>query len=214
MNIEGLLQHLRLLEESLSQDVKENYDRSLPFQDLVFDRWQRAKSLGWGKGASVYQESLIFGDVKVGKGTWVGPFTILDGSGGLRIGDNCSISAGVQIYTHDTVQKRLSEGEIPIERTTTAIGDSCYIGPQTVITKGVEIGHHCVVGANSLLMKNLEPYSVAFGNPATTRGKVRFDDDRRAILEMDSSTVESKILELEDKMAKFEQLLQKLLEAK
>jgi len=214
MNTKGLLENIRLLEESLSRNVREHYNRSLPFQDLVFDRWQRANSLGWGEGASVYQESLIFGDVEVGKGTWVGPFTILDGSGGLKIGDNCSISAGVQIYTHDTVLKRLSEGKFRTERASTAVGNSCYIGPQTVITKGVKIGHHCVIGANSLLRKSLEPYSIAFGIPATQKGRVEFDDDGRALFEMESSPVGDRVVHLENKLAKLEKRLQEIMNAK
>src|ERR1019366_8652869 len=67
-------------------------NRSLPFADLLFDRWERAKMLGFGEGTSVYDSTHVFGDVQVGKNTWIGPFTILDGSGGLTIGDNCSIS--------------------------------------------------------------------------------------------------------------------------
>lgn len=59
----------------------EELNRSLPFADLLFDRWERAKMLGFGEGTSVYDSAYIFGDVKVGKNTWIGPFTILDGSG-------------------------------------------------------------------------------------------------------------------------------------
>ena len=48
--------------------------------------------------------------VTVGAGTWIGPNTLLDGTGGLSIGASCSISAGVQIYTHDSVMWALSGG--------------------------------------------------------------------------------------------------------
>ncbi len=60
----------------------------------------------------MYDNVLVLGDVRVGRNTWIGPGCILDGSGGgLRIGDWCSISAGVQIYTHNTVNRSISLGK-------------------------------------------------------------------------------------------------------
>src|SRR5690606_22362560 len=104
--------------------------------------------------------------------TWIGPFTILDGSGGgLEIGSNCSISAGVQIYTHDTVQRSLKGGGAPIETAPTRIGSNCYIGPNTVIAKGVSIGDGVVIGANSLVLDDVPPGCKAFGTPCRVVGK-------------------------------------------
>jgi len=81
-----------------------NFNRILPVGDLLSDRWEKAKLLGFGERGSVYDSVIIIGDVKVGKNTWIGPFVVLDGSGGLEIGNYCSISAGVQIYTHNSVK--------------------------------------------------------------------------------------------------------------
>ena len=172
---------LRLLTElhyRLRSEMKSQWDRSVSFQDELFDRWERAVFLGFGQGTSIYQDSLVIGDVTVGEDTWIGPFTVLDGSGGLVIGNNCSISAGVQIYTHDTVERRLSDGRIPPERQPTCIGDSCYIGPLSVVTKGVTVGHHSVVGACSLVNRDVLPFSVGYGTPFRTTGKVVVDETR------------------------------------
>ena len=77
--------------------------------DYVSDRWEKARFLGFGENSSIYDSSLVFGDVQVGKNVWVGPYTVLDGSGGrLSIGDDCHICAGSQIYTHDTVDRVLN----------------------------------------------------------------------------------------------------------
>jgi acetyltransferase-like isoleucine patch superfamily enzyme len=134
------------------------------------DRWEKAKELGFGEGTSVYDSSLILGDVKVGCHTWIGPFTVLDGSGGLFIGSNCSISAGVQIYSHDTVERSLSGGNAPIELAATKIGSNCYIGPNVIIAKGVIIGDRVVVGANSLVLTDIPSDSKAFGTPCRVVG--------------------------------------------
>lgn len=148
------------------RELNGQFTRTLPFGDYIVDRWEKARELGFGEGASIYDSSVVLGDVKVGEHTWIGPFTVLDGSGGgLEIGSYCSISAGVQIYTHDTVDRSLGGGNAPIATAPTKIGSNCYIGPNTVIAKGVNIGDSVVIGANSLVLKDIPSCSKAFGTP-------------------------------------------------
>jgi acetyltransferase-like isoleucine patch superfamily enzyme len=154
----------------LQADVALRWKRTLPFGDYFVDRWEKAQRLGFGEGASIYDSSVVLGDVKVGKGTWIGPFTVLDGSGGLTIGDNCSISTGVQIYTHDTVRWVLSGGVLEPDRQPTSIGSRCYIGPNTVVAKGVSIGEGSVIGANSLVLESIPAGSRAHGSPCRVVG--------------------------------------------
>lgn len=151
--------------KQLNNDVQQKWHRHLPFAEYFIDRWEKARCLGFGEGTSIYDSSLVLGTVKIGSNTWVGPFTVLDGSGVLEIGSYCSISAGVQIYTHDTVQWSLSGGEKSAEKATTKIGSRCYIGPNTIITKGITIGDGCIIGANSLILNDIPENSKAYGNP-------------------------------------------------
>ncbi|MBI5102972.1 MAG: acyltransferase [Nitrospirae bacterium] len=166
-----LFKKLHMLWQSLRQEVDRKWKRTLPFGDYIVDRWEKANLLGFGEGTSIYDSSLVIGDVKVGRNTWIGPFTVLDGSGGLEIGDYCSISAGVQIYTHDTVKWALSGGKMEPERLPTRIGSRCYIGPNTVIAKGVTIGEGCLIGANSLVVTDIPAGSKAYGIPCRVLGK-------------------------------------------
>ena len=99
-----LLSHFDNLNELnlfLESKFKENYNRSLPLPDYINNRWDRASRLGFGAGSNIYDSSYVIGNVKVGKNCWIGMFTILDGSGDLTIGNDCTISAGVHIYSHD-----------------------------------------------------------------------------------------------------------------
>jgi acetyltransferase-like isoleucine patch superfamily enzyme len=150
---------------SSQKRVNTLWHRTLPFGDYIVDRWEKAKLLGFGSNTSIYDSSLVIGNVKVGNDTWVGPFTILDGSGGLEIGSFCSISAGVQIYSHDSVQWAVSGGKKKIEKSPTKIGSKCYIGPNTIIAKGISIGEGCIIGSNSLVNKNIPAHHKAYGNP-------------------------------------------------
>jgi len=146
--------------------VWEKFHRVLPFGEYISDRWEKAKFLGFGEGSSIYDSSVVIGKVSVGAHTWVGPFTLLDGSGGLTIGNFCSISAGVQIYTHDSVQWSVSGGESELEYGSVDIGNNTYIGPNTVVARGISIGHGCTIGANSFVNSSIPSGSKAWGNPA------------------------------------------------
>ncbi len=165
------------LHDLLFSEFKKQFNRALPFADEVLDRWERAKKLGWGEGSSVYDSAYIFGDVQVGKNCWIGPFTVVDGSGRLTIGDNCTISTGVHIYTHDNLKQTLSGGKIPIEHETVTIGNCTYVGPQSIITKGVKIGNHCVIASNSFVNKSVDDWCIVAGNPARVIGKVVMKDN-------------------------------------
>jgi acetyltransferase-like isoleucine patch superfamily enzyme len=171
-----MLEALRDFFRIRQREVDARWKRTLPLADYVVDRWEKAKLLGFDDGASIYDSSLVIGDVKVGHHTWIGPWTVLDGQGGLEIGSYCSISAGVQIYTHHTVRWSLSAGKFPADRAPTRIGNNCYIGPNTVIGMGVVIGDGCVIGANSLVLENIPPGLKAWGIPSRVVGPARLDD--------------------------------------
>jgi len=160
------IETLKKLYRVLRADMQKKFQRDLPLAELLFDRWERAGTLGFGQGTSIYHSSYVYGDVSVGENTWIGPFTILDGTGCLKIGSYCSISAGVQIYTHDSVKWANTGGKAPYEHGPVRIGDRCYIGPNSVIAKGVTIGNESIIGAGSLVLTDIPPKSKAWGCPA------------------------------------------------
>lgn len=167
---------LKKLHKTLDDAFLDKHQRSLPFADILLDRWDRAKKLGFGDGSSIYDSSLVLGDVIVGLNCWIGPFSIIDGSGGLQIGNYCTIAAGVHIYTHDNVKQTLSSGSIPIERAPVKINNNVYLAPNVVIAKGVTIGSFSVVGSNAFVNKDIPPYSIAIGQPAKVVGKVEISE--------------------------------------
>lgn len=184
---DDLLETVRGLHGDLRRSMRERFDRDLPFEELIFDRWERARSLGFGERASIYHNAYVFGDVRVGADTWIGPFVMLDGSGGpLQIGEWCCISPGAQIYTHDTVQRSLTGGRAPTDSAPVRIGDRTYIGSQSVILPGVTVGEQCVVGAGSIVSRDVPARCIATGVPAQVTGRVALDGEgARARLEWD-----------------------------
>jgi carbonic anhydrase/acetyltransferase-like protein (isoleucine patch superfamily) len=185
MTPEALRRSLEEVRLGREAELKSKYSRSLPFADGLFDRWERAQRLGFGEGASIYDSACVFGDVSVGSRTWIGPWVMLDGSGGgIRIGATCSISAGVQIYTHDTVLWALSGGKADIGKGAVAIGDKVYVGSHSVIARGVTIGSMTVIAANSFLNRNVADRAIVGGTPAKVIGRVVGEaDDVRLVFD-------------------------------
>jgi acetyltransferase-like isoleucine patch superfamily enzyme len=162
-----MIEQLRALQKELQAEKRKEFMRRVSLGDLVTDRRENAREMGFGEGTSCYDNVLILGEVSVGRNTWIGPNVTLDGSGGgLTIGDFCSISAGVQIYTHNTVEWSTSLGEQPIAKAPTRIGNGVYIGPNSVIAMGVTIGDKAVIGAMSLVTRDIAAGIKAWGTPA------------------------------------------------
>jgi len=156
---------LKVLHKGPRRKTREKFHRILASGDYLSDRWEKARFAGFGEGTSVYDSCLILGDVRVGKNCWIGPYTILDGSGGcLTIGDDCNISAGVHIYTHDTTERVLYGKAIQLANVT--IGNNVYIGPNTIVAMGVTIGHHVIVGTQSFVNSDIGDWHKAYGVPA------------------------------------------------
>ena len=75
-----------------------------------------------------------------------------------------SISAGVQIYTHNTVDWSTSLGKDPINKDSTKIGNGVYLGPNSIIQMGTTIGDKAIIGAMSFVNKNIPDKGKWFGN--------------------------------------------------
>jgi acetyltransferase-like isoleucine patch superfamily enzyme len=112
------------------------------------------------------------GEPVIGEGTWIGPFCLIDGSGGLVIGRGCDVSAGVQIYTHSSARRCVTNRGEDIDRAPVAIGDNTFIGANAVVLMGVAIGSRCVIGAGAVVTSDVPDGAVVVGVPARVVGVV------------------------------------------
>lgn len=118
----------------------------------------------------------ISGDPEIGAGTWIGAFTVIDGSGGLRIGEGCDVSCGVQIYTHNTVRRCVSGREYPhIDRAPVTIGNRVFLGANAVVLMGVTIGDEAVVAAGAVVTRDVPARTIVAGVPARPMGTVEIE---------------------------------------
>lgn len=118
----------------------------------------------------------LLGDPEIGPGTWIGAFTVIDGSGGLVIGAGCDISSGVHIYTHSSVRRCVSGRRFEqVERQPTRIGDRVFIGANAVVNMGVTIGDEAVVAAGAVVTRDVAARTVVAGVPARPVADVAID---------------------------------------
>lgn len=115
------------------------------------------------------EASVNFGkDVKIGSGS------LLDYSGKLILEDHCTISEGVKIYTHTHVinEDTLDIHALKVQRNKLVIGEYAWIGANALILPSVsKIGKGAIIGAGSVVTKNVEPLTIVAGNPAKPIGK-------------------------------------------
>jgi acetyltransferase-like isoleucine patch superfamily enzyme len=93
----------------------------------------------------------------------------VNGFGGLVIGDYSNVGPGSMIHTANHNFEDLSTPFITqgwTKRPVT-IGADVWIGMGVCVLPGVTIGDHAIVGAGSVVAKDIEPYTIAVGNPAT-----------------------------------------------
>jgi len=111
------------------------------------------------------------GWIEIGAHSTVNEFCALRGDGGIKIGN------GVRIALHTVIicsQHHFERLDVPIWKQGTyskpiVIEDDVWIGAHCTILGGVTIGAHSVIGAHSLVTKDIPPYSVAYGVPAKVR---------------------------------------------
>lgn len=99
----------------------------------------------------------------------------MDG-GGIMIGHHCFIGPNCGIYTavHPLLAEERSSG---LERALpVVIGDNCWIGADVTILPGVTIGAHTVVGAGSVVTKDIPDHVIAVGNPCRVVRKITEED--------------------------------------
>ena len=117
-----------------------------------------------------YAQIWSVGTVRIGRGSEIGERCRISIANSLNMGEKVLLSPHVYITDCDHEYCNL---EVPVidqgvvqRGQTVSIGDGSYIGINAVIVGNVKIGKHCVIGANSVVTKDVPDYCVAVGSPS------------------------------------------------
>jgi len=108
--------------------------------------------------------------LKLGYRTDIGAFTYINAKAGVAIEDQVQIGSHCSIYSVSTIDEK--ESPVVLKR-------NCRIGSHSVVLPGVTVGENTIVGAMSLVNRDLPPNSIAFGIPARVNRKISQDNKPR-----------------------------------
>ena len=137
-----------------------------------------------GEGTTVWQFAIILPKAIVGKNCNINCHTFIEND--VVIGDRVTIKSGVYIWDGLRIEDDVFIGpnatfvndKYPRSKKyadkfqETKIGKSASIGANATILGGISIGEFAMIGAGSVVTKNVKPYTLVYGNPARIIGKV------------------------------------------
>jgi len=103
----------------------------------------------------------------IGDNTYIGPFAKIGAAAKVTIGRQCQFGPSLTLIAEEHDFDRgdliINQG---VSRAGISIGDDCWFGTGVTVLDGVTVGRGCVIGANSLVTKDIADFSIAIGSPA------------------------------------------------
>jgi acetyltransferase-like isoleucine patch superfamily enzyme len=125
-----------------------------------------------GRNVYVGHQAILKGyfrnTLRIGDESWIGQQCFLHSAGGLTIGARVGIGPGVRIITsaHRDEGRSVPILFASIDEAEVVIEDEADIGVGSVVLPGVRIGRGAIIGAGSVVTRNIPAYAVAAGSPA------------------------------------------------
>lgn len=143
------------------------------FGDEVFQNTGRSSIVKMDAGSELvvkgkfdfYYGSDIYlfknGVLELGTNSFINSDCVIRCADKITIGDNCAISHYFKVLDSDFHSINGVKKTSPVK-----IDDHVWIGTNVIVLKGVTIGEGCVIGAGSVVTKDIPPRTLACGNPA------------------------------------------------
>lgn len=131
----------------------------------IYSKWNK-NPVGGGTGKTVLQ-TIGSGSISIGDNTGLSHVTIVSRVN-VEVGSNVLLGGGVQLYDTDFHPINCTEREdsSKIKSLPIHVEDNVFIGANTIVLKGVTIGNGAVIGAGSVVTKNVPCREIWGGNPA------------------------------------------------
>lgn len=137
-----------------------------------------------GEGTTIWQFSVILKKAQIGSNCNINALTLIEND--VVIGNNVTVKSGVQIWDGLRIEDNVFIGpnvtftndftprskQRPAEFLKTKVNQNASIGANATIIGGIEIGAYAMIGAGSVVTKNVTGYALVYGNPAKQHGWV------------------------------------------
>ncbi len=137
-----------------------------------------------GEGTFIWQFAIVLPGAVIGKNCNINCHTFIEND--VKIGDRVTIKSGVFIWDGIQIEDDVFVGpnatfvndkyprskKYPESFQKIKIGKGASIGANATILGGITIGEHAMVGAGSVVTKDVPAYTLVYGNPAKVMGKV------------------------------------------
>lgn len=153
--------------------------------DVDIDSTTSINNVVIGDNVKIAKRCSIFGSqenlLEIGKHSYVGMNSIINGfSAKINIGEHVSVAQNVNIMSDSGPNASLKMQEVfPIIKGSVIIGNHSWIGANVVIMPNVEIGEFCVIAVNSFVNKSFPSYSIIGGTPAKLIRKLTKEEINR-----------------------------------
>jgi acetyltransferase-like isoleucine patch superfamily enzyme len=158
----------RYLYDSLKFSVLQ-WIGKIPAQTVRHFLYRKFYHLEIGDGSVIYNSCHLRAPEKttIGNYTSIGDQCVLDGRGGLTIGNSVNFSTAAWVWTaqHDLNDRAFGGVSAPV-----VIEDYAWISSRVTILPGVTIGKGAVVAAGAVVTKSVAPYEIVGGVPARKIG--------------------------------------------
>lgn len=137
-----------------------------------------------GNNTMIWQFCVVLKDAVIGDNCNINCHVLIEND--VQIGDNVTIKPGVQIWDGVTLEDNVFIGpnvtftndliprskEYPQAFARTVVKKGASIGANATIIAGNTIGEYALIGAGSVITKNVPPYTLWYGNPAREKGRI------------------------------------------
>ena len=141
-----------------------HFVNKIPFYFIRHFIYRYIYKLKLGKGSSIHLHCFLNRfNIEIGENTAINRKCYLDSRGGLKIGNNVSISPEVHLIT---AQHDINDPKFRFITKAIILEDYVFVGTRAVILQGVKLGKGCVVASGAVVTKSFPEYSVVAGVPA------------------------------------------------
>ncbi|MTG98726.1 MULTISPECIES: acyltransferase [Myroides] len=140
------------------------------------------QSVNIGEGTQIWQFVVVLKQAEIGKNCNINCNVFIEND--VVVGDNVTVKSGVQLWDGIKVEDNCFIGPnvtftndliprskvYPLRFEQTVLKKGCSIGANSTLLGGITIGEGALIGAGSVVTKDVEPFGVYYGNPAKLKG--------------------------------------------